>query len=56
MAKSGGRSGGRSGGGKSSGSVSSGRLHQKSGSSNSYGGVTKVNHGNGSFSMKKTGK
>jgi hypothetical protein len=43
--------------GKSSGkSVPAARLSQKSGKSNSYGGVTKVNHGNGSFSMKSTGK
>jgi hypothetical protein len=33
--------------------VSDARLHQKSGSSNSFGGYTKVNHGNGTFSMKK---
>ncbi len=47
-----------SGAGKSSGSkaVSAARLHQKSGSGSSFGGYTKVNHGNGSFSMKKTGK
>lgn len=55
MAKSGNRG---SGAGKSTGSksVSSARLHQKSGSSSSFGGYTKVNHGNGSFSMKKMGK
>lgn len=41
---------------KSSDNVSSARLHQKSGSSNSFGGITKVNHGNGTFSMRKTGK
>jgi hypothetical protein len=33
--------------------VSDARLHQKSGPSNSFGGYTKVNHGNGTFSMKK---
>ncbi len=55
MAKGGNRG---SGAGKSSGSkaVSAARLHQKSGSGSSFGGYTKVNHGNGSFSMKKTGK
>ena len=45
--------------GKSSASsrtVSSARLHQRSGASNSFGGVTKVNHNNGTFSMKKLGK
>lgn len=36
-------------------SVSSARLHQKSGASNSYGGYTKVNQGNGNFTMKPTG-
>jgi hypothetical protein len=47
----------RGGYGKTSSSkrVSSVRLHQKSGSSNSFGGFTKVNDGNGSFRMKKTG-
>ncbi len=39
-----------------SGDVSSARLHQKSGSSNSFGGVTKVNHGNGTFSMERRAK
>ena len=42
--------------GASSRSVSSARLHQKSGSNNAFRGVAKVNHGNGSFSMRKTGK
>lgn len=49
---------GRGGGGKSSYSskgVSAARLHQKSGTSNSFGGYTKVNKGNGTFTMKKTG-
>jgi hypothetical protein len=36
--------------------VSPARLSQKSGSSNAFGGVTKVNHNNGTFSMRKTGK
>lgn len=53
-------SNGRSGSGWSGTSASSGvsaaRLHQKSGSSNAFGGYTKVNHGNGTFSMKPTGK
>lgn len=40
----------------SSRSVSSARLQQKSGASNAFRGVAKVNHGNGSFSMRKTGK
>ena len=35
--------------------VGAARLHQKSGSSNSFSGYTKVNKGNGSFTMKKTG-
>lgn len=34
--------------------VSSARLSQKSGASNSFGGYTKVNLGNGNFTMKKT--
>jgi len=49
----------RGGTGKSSSSskgVSSARLHQKSGSSNSFGGYTKVNQGNGNFTMRKTSK
>jgi hypothetical protein len=47
----------RGGSGKSGSSkgVSSARLHQKSGASNSFGGYTKVNKGGGSFTMKKTG-
>ncbi len=36
--------------------VSSARLHQKSGTSNAFGGYAKVNHGNGTFHMRKTGK
>ena len=35
--------------------VSGARLHQQSGAKNSFGGYTKVNHGNGTFSMKRTG-
>lgn len=42
--------------GSSSKTVSSARLSQKSGAGNSFGGYTKVNQGNGNFSMKKTGK
>lgn len=50
---------GSSASGKSSSStprVSSARLNQKSGSSNSFGGYTKVNRGDGSFRMRKSGK
>jgi hypothetical protein len=36
--------------------VSPARLHQKSGTSNSFGGYTKVNKGGGNFTMKPTGK
>ena len=42
-------------GSSSAKSVSAARLHQKSGTSNSFGGYTKVNQGNGSFTMKPTG-
>ncbi|MBP3195139.1 MAG: hypothetical protein J6M05_05685 [Cardiobacteriaceae bacterium] len=35
-------------------SYSSARAHQKCGSSNSFGGYTKVKHSNGLFSMQKT--
>ncbi|WP_377639297.1 hypothetical protein [Oryzobacter terrae] len=38
----------------SSKGVSAARLHQKSGSRSSFGGYTKVNHGDGAFTMKKT--
>lgn len=49
--------GSASGSGSGSGkNVSSARLHQKSGSSNAFGGYTKVNKGGGNFTMKKTGK
>ena len=36
--------------------VSVARLHQKSGSSNSFGGYTKVNKGGGTFTMTKSPK
>ena len=58
-------SGGSSAGGRSysgrssataSGAVGAARLHQKSGSGNSFGGYTKVNHNNGTFSMRRTEK
>ncbi len=35
--------------------VSPARLSQKSGLAHSFGGYTKINHRNGTFSMKKTG-
>jgi hypothetical protein len=38
----------------SSKGVSSARLHQKAGTSNSFGGYTKVNKGGGNFTMKPT--
>ncbi|GAA1983392.1 hypothetical protein [Microbacterium pumilum] len=38
----------------SSKDVSSARLHQQSGPNNSFGGYTKINLGNGSFTMKRT--
>jgi hypothetical protein len=41
---------------RGSGAVSAARLHQKSGAGNAFGGYTKVNHTNGTFSMKRTGK
>ena len=47
--------GGYSKGSSSSKGVSAARLHQKSGTSNSLGGYTKVSKGNGSFTMRKTG-
>lgn len=37
-------------------SVSMTRLQQKSGTRNSFGGYTKVNNGDGTFRMRKTGK
>ena len=40
----------------SSGGVSTARLHQKSGSSNAFGGYTKVSKSDGSFTMRKTEK
>lgn len=36
--------------------VSQARLSQKSGTRHSFGGYTKVNKGNGNFSMQKSGK
>jgi hypothetical protein len=42
--------------GSSSRRVSSARLHQKSGSGNSFGGYTKVKQGDGAFKMRKTGR
>ncbi|MCB0889624.1 MAG: hypothetical protein KDB38_09600 [Nocardioidaceae bacterium] len=54
MAKKNSSRGGYSKSGSSSKSVSAARLHQKSGSSNSFGGYTKVNKGNGNFTMKKS--
>ena len=41
---------------RAAGGASPARLHQKAGSSNSFGGYTKVNYGNGTFSMKRAGK
>lgn len=43
-------------GGSTSRGVSAARLSQKSGTSNAYGGYAKVNHGDGSFSMRRTGR
>lgn len=42
--------------GSTSGGVSSARLHQKSGSSNAFGGYAKVANTDGTFRMRKTGK
>lgn len=42
--------------GSSKSSVSAARLHQKTGSSNAFGGYSKVNKGNGTFRMNKSGK
>ena len=59
----GGRGYGSGGGFKASGSsgsssrgVSAARLHQKSGSGNTFGGYTKVDRGDGTFRMRKTGR
>lgn len=41
---------------KSTDSVSLARLHQKSGASSAFGGFMKVNHNNGTFSMRKSEK
>ncbi|WP_156391584.1 MULTISPECIES: hypothetical protein [unclassified Nocardioides] len=40
----------------SSRGVSQARLGQRSGGRHSFGGYTKVNNGDGSFTMKKTGR
>lgn len=32
------------------------RLHQRTGPEHAFGGYTKVNHGNGTFSMRKSQK
>lgn len=54
MAKNSGSSRGNGRSTSSSKTVSSARLNQKSGTSNSFGGYTKVNLGHGNFTMKKT--
>lgn len=54
MAKNSSR-GGYSKSSTSSKGVSAARLQQKSGTGNSFGGYTKVNKGNGDFTMNKTG-
>lgn len=36
--------------------VSAARLHQKSGSSNAFGGYTKVHQPDGTFRMRRAGK
>ena len=41
---------------KRPGAVTPARRHQSTGVANSFGGYTKVNHNNGSFSMRKTGR
>ena len=46
----------KSSSGKSGSGVNSARLHQRSGSNNSFGGYTKVNNGGGKFTMRKAGK
>ena len=54
-----GRSRSSSAGGKTgstSRGVSPARLHQKSGSSNAFGGYTKVSKSDGTFRMRKSGK
>jgi hypothetical protein len=53
---SGGGSSRPSGSSSSRGGVSQSRLSQRSGTSNSFGGYTKVNNGGGNFSMKPTSK
>ena len=48
---------GSSGKGLSAGAkaLSPGRLSQKSGAANSFGGYTKINLGSGNFTMRKSG-
>ena len=36
--------------------VAPARLHQRTGAAHAFGGYTKVNHGNGTFSMRKSQK
>ena len=36
--------------------VAPARLHQRTGAEHAFGGYTKVNHGNGTFSMRKSQK
>lgn len=52
--KSGSSSAGKKG--SSSGGVSPARLHQKSGTSNAFGGYKKVSNTDGTFRMRKSGK
>lgn len=39
---------------RNDGNIPDERLHQHSGSDNAFGGYEKVNHGNGTFSMRPT--
>ncbi len=54
MAKNRSQSGSRTS--ASTGRVSAARLHQKSGSSNAFGGYTKVNNPDGTFRMRMSSK
>jgi len=54
VAKNSGKSSGTGRSASTGKTVSSARLTQKSGTSNSFGGYTKVKLGNGNFTMKKT--
>lgn len=48
---------GRSGSlGSNAGGVSSARLHQRSGSSNAFGGYAKIANNDGTYRMRKSGK